>query len=148
MKIVRECISKLSIFSSFKGFGWFTINLLNTHFYGDNDDLSSIHLPPGCKPFIKLYVNDELAKESPARKDGTLHDADITFETAKIMKNSTIKLEIWDAGSFWSGVKCIFSTLGNVESFLDHPIRNNSMNLSEVISAETVSFWRDEHEPK
>lgn len=121
--------------------------MINTHFYGDKGDLSSIHLPPGCKPFIKLYVNDELVKESPARNDGILHYADITFETAKILKNSTIKLEIWDAGSgFWSEEKSIFSTVGDVESFLDHPIRENSMNSSEAISAETISFWRDEHE--
>lgn len=120
--------------------------MINTHFYGDKGDLYSIHLPPGCKPFIKLYVNDELVKESPARKGGTLHDDDITFETAKILKNSTIKLEIWDARSgFWSGKKSIFSTVGDVESFLDHPIRKNSINSSEAISAETISFWRDEY---
>lgn len=72
---------------SFEGFGWFTINLINTYFNGDdNDDFSSIHLQAGCKPFIKLYVNDKLAKESPTRKDKTLQDADLSFETAKISK--------------------------------------------------------------
>lgn len=131
---------------SFEGFGWFTINLINTYFYGDdNDDFSSIHLQPGCKPFIKLYVNDKLAKESPTRKDKTLQDADISFETAKISKNSTIKLEIWDAGSFWFGKKSICCTGGDIDSFLNHPIRSNSKNSSKTISAEVMPFWRDEY---
>lgn len=128
------------------GYGWFTINLINTYFYGEKNDLSSIHLPPGCKPYVKLFVNDKLVKESTTKKHNTLHDANISFETAKILKNSTIlRLEIWDAGSgLWSGTKSIFWTSGNVESFLNEPIRKNNMNSSETIDAEIISFWRDE----
>lgn len=91
-------------------------------------------------------MNDVLVKESTARKDKTLQDADLTYETTKIRKNSTIKLELWAAGSICSKSKCIFCTGGNVESFLNHPIRNNNKNSSLLISAEIMSFWRDEYE--
>lgn len=131
--------------------GWFTINLLNTHFYGDiSEKESSVTLPPGSNPFIKLFVNDELVKESPKRTDKTLHDVDITYETAKIPKNSTIKLEIWDANgsAFWSSEKLLFSTDGDIDSFLNEPVRKGAIevhNLDDVNSIETMSFWLDEY---
>lgn len=130
--------------------GWFTFNLLNAHFYDDmSEKQSSVHLPPDCNPYIKLYVNGELVKESPKRADKTLHDADITFETTKISINSTIKLEIYDAGSmFWSSDKLIFSTEGDVHSFLTEPVRigsNEEQSLDVVHSIETMSFWLDEY---
>lgn len=124
-----------------------TINLINAHFYGDIDEKeSSVQLPPGSNPFIKLFVNDKQVKESPKRKDETLHDVDITFETAKIPKNSTIKFEIWDGScGFWSGEKFIFSTDGNVESFLNDPFRENDRDTKKIDAIEIMSFWRDEY---
>lgn len=130
--------------------GWLTFNLLNAHFYGDiKEHESSVQLPPDCNPFIKLFVNGELVKESPKRADKTLHDVDITYETAKISWNSTIKLEVWDVGSMpWSSPKMIFSTEGDVESFLTGPVRKSANSeahsLDDVNSIETMSFWLDE----
>lgn len=150
---IRIFTNTSSNFCSSSGLGWLTFNLLNTHFYGDiGDKESSVQLPPDCNPFIKLFVNGELIKESPTRADKTLHDVDITYETPKISINSTIKLEVWDAGSmFWSSPKLMFSTEGDVESFLTDPVRKSANGahmeaqlLDEVNSIETMSFWLDE----
>lgn len=88
-------------------------------------------------------------KESPKRKDKILHDVDITFETAKIPVNSTIKVEIWDAGSIlwiWDNYKLIFSTEGDIESFLNEPYRIGTIReFEDLHSLETMSFWLDEY---
>lgn len=135
--------------SSNAGLGWLTINLLNAHFYGVIDEKdSSVQLPPGCNPFVKLFVNGEKVKESPKRKDKILHDVDITFETTKIPKNSTIKLEIWDASSIlwvWASDELIFSTEGDIESFLDEPFRKGIREFEYLDSIETMSFWINEY---
>lgn len=107
-----------------------------------------MQLPPGCNPFIKLFINDELVKQSPKRSYKALHDADITYETAKIAKNSTIKLEIWNGGSFWTRERMIFTTDGDIDSFLKQPIRigiGEVQTLDNVNSIETMSFWLDEY---
>ena len=107
---------------------------------------SNVQLPSGCNPVIKMFVNGEMVKETPKRKDKSLHDVDVTFETAKISKNSTIKLELWDAGSgFLASKKLIFSTEGSVESFLNQPFRDNDINTNKIDAIETMSFWRDEY---
>lgn len=111
---------------------------MNANFHDNNGkDLGN--------PFVKLYVNDEVVKESPKRNDKIIHDVDFAFETAKISKNSTIKLEIWHTSGFWSGMKLAFSTNGNVDSFLSRPYRENGHNSSNVNLIETMSFWKHEY---
>lgn len=122
--------------------------MINAYFYGGckDDDMSSVHLPKGCNPYVKVFVNDELVKQSPTRNDKTLHDVDISFETAKIPKNSTIRFEIWDGScGIWSGEKFIFSANGTVESFLNHPLRKNGKDSDKIDAVEIMSFWRDEY---
>lgn len=48
----------------------------------------------------------------------------------------------------WSSPKMIFSTEGDVESFLTDPVRKSANSeahsLDDVNSIETMSFWLDE----
>lgn len=120
---------------------------MNAHFYGPlKEKDSSVQLPPGSNPFVKLFVNGKQVKESPKRKDKILHDVDITFETAKIPKNSIIKLEIWDAANvLWIWDKLIFTTEGDIESFLNEPYRISFREYDDIHSLETMSFWLNEY---
>lgn len=69
----------------------------------------------------------------------------ITFTTERIPKNSTIRIEIWDKGAgFWKSDALIQRTEGNVESFLNKPLRNGGNCSENHNSIETMSFWSDE----
>lgn len=140
------------MFLLFKGYGWLTIHLINACYHGDEKNcVSVIHMQPQCKPYIKLFVNARLVWRSRIiRNDKTSHHADTTFETAKISKNSTITLQIWDAGcGLWSKKAFEFTTSGNIDSFLNQPFRENQRKfISKFIkieAVETMSFWTDEY---
>lgn len=87
--------------------------------------------------------------QSPIKHDKSSHHSDIIFETAKISKNSTIKLQIWDAGcGLFTKTEFLFSTKGNIDSFLNQPFRENQRKFigkfARVEAIETMSFWLDE----
>lgn len=136
----------------FKGYGWLTIHLINAYYYGDEKNgISGIHVQPQCKPYIKLFINNEpVWRSSIIKNDKTLHDPDLTFDTAKILKNSTIVLQIWDAGcGLLSKKEFEFSTNGDVDSFLNQPFRENDRKFigrfTKIEAIETMSFWLDEY---
>lgn len=88
--------------------------------------------------------------QSPIHNDKNPHHSDVSFETAKILKNSTITLQIWDAGcGLWSKVEFVFSTKGSIDSFLNQPFRENQRKFIgkfvKVEAIETMSFWLDEY---
>lgn len=101
-----------------------------------------------CDPIIKLFVNGEKLLKTTRSINGFSFDAKITFTTAKIWKNSTIQIEIWDAKKgFMNPNQLIFSKKGTVNSFLNKQRRAEGDDFSENANRiETVSFWRDEYE--
>ena len=70
----------------------------------------------------------------------------VSFTTVKIAKNSTIRIEIWDkSASFFDYDGIIQIAEGNVESFLNKPIRYGTVcPENKQNSIETMAFWRDE----
>lgn len=106
-----------------------------------------LDLSDGCDPFIKLFVNNELVLKTPKLVNKFSFDAKITFTTAKVPKNSTIKIEIWHAKSrFWDSDALILDSEGNIESFLNEPLRKGNHYYENDNWIETMSFWRDEIE--
>lgn len=149
LPVVKEYLNSKFFLSI--GYGWLTIHLINAYYHGDeNKSVSSIHVQPQCKPYVKLYVNETLVMRSQIRNQKNLPHADVSFETAKISKNSTITLHIWDAGcGLWSKKEFVFRTYGTIDSFLSEPIRENKRifdwKLTKIEAIETMSFWLDEY---
>lgn len=101
----------------------------------------------GCDPYIELYVNDELVLKTEKQVNKFSFDPKVTFTTAKIPKNSTVRIEIWHAKSaFWDRDSLILTTDGDIDSFLKQPLREVDHQLKNDNFVETVSFWRDEYE--
>lgn len=84
--------------------------------------------------------------QTPTRVQRKNYDPRITYTTGKILKNSTtIKIEVWDASSeFFENDAIIQKTEGNIDSFLNEPIRKGT-RFDEYLrnKIETMSFWRD-----
>lgn len=101
-----------------------------------------------CDPIIKLFVDDEKVLKTARSINGFSFDAKITFTTAKIQKNSTIIIEIWDARKgLMNPNVLLFRKKGTVNSFLNKQRRAEGDNFDEHANRiETVSFWRDEYE--
>lgn len=98
----------------------------------------------GCDPFIKLFINDELKLETVKLRKKFFYDPKLTFTTAKIRRNSTIKVELWDARrGFWDYDELLFQTEGDIDSFLNEP-RRQSADTYNFNTIEAVSFWQDE----
>lgn len=103
-----------------------------------------------CDPYIKIYLCDaqnvqckEVLKTAP-KTNRYKYNPRVTFTTEKISKDSTIQIEVWDDSPLF-GDALIQITNGNVESFLNEPLRNGvqcEKNLKN--SLETMSFWSDE----
>lgn len=98
----------------------------------------------GCDSYISLFINDENVLKSPKEMNKISYDANITFTTGRILKTSTIRIEVKDASSG----DLILETEGDVESFLKKPVRESETGCKHtynVNSIETVSFWRDDY---
>lgn len=135
----------------FEGYGWLTFNLLQAYIYANsNGNLCNIYIPFQCDPYVKLFVNGEKVFESPKKTETIYANDDITIETEKIPKASIIKLELWSSDRiFWSNDKLIFSSEGDIQSFLTQPFRKDAQNSTDIYSIETIetiSFWRDEYQ--
>lgn len=115
--------------------------------YGEADGSTcKLFAPLGCDSYIKLFVNSKELFKSPTTKNAFVYDADITYTTGRISKNSTIEIEIRDASAaFWEYDALILKTKGNVDSFLNEPLRAGAEINHRQNSIETVSFWQDEH---
>lgn len=98
----------------------------------------------GCDPFLKIFVNNKLKFESIKLRKKFLYDPKLTFTTARIWRNSTIKVELWDARrGFWDYDALIFQTDGDIDSFLHEPHRQSD-NIYNKNVIEAISFWQDE----
>lgn len=75
-----------------------------------------------------------------------MYEADITFTTLRIPKNSTIEIQIWDESSaFWEKTELILQSKGDVDSFLNEPLRKGVMINGKRNEIETISFWQNEY---
>lgn len=100
-----------------------------------------------CSPFIKLFVDGVFVLETSRLVSGFSFDARLRYTTAKIQKNSTIKLEIWDAGQgFLDYDRRMFSKEGTVDSFLNGQILQGDRFNELDNSIEMLSFWRDDYD--
>lgn len=97
----------------------------------------------GCDSYISLFVNNESVLKSPKEVNKISYDANITFTTGRILKTSTIRIEVKDGSSG----DLILSTEGDVESFLKNRPREAETACShmKVNSIESVAFWRDDY---
>lgn len=141
---------KLFSFDTNTGSGWLTLDVERVYLYGELFPLypNGYGWLANCDPIIKLFINDEKLLKTTRSINGFSFDAKITFTTSKILKNSTIRIEIWDSrkGFMNPNVK-IFGIKGTVNAFLNKQRSGDGDNFSENANRiETVSFWRDEYE--
>lgn len=83
--------------------------------------------------------------KTPKQKSKVRYDANVTFTTARISKNSTIEINVRDANSD----DLILNMKGDVEYFVKTRIyesHGSKKDLTEPNRIETVSFWRDEYQ--
>lgn len=125
------------------GFGWFTINIQFAYTYHRADGEFCKLIKKGCDSYISVFINDENVLKTPKQKNKTSYDADITFTSAKISKQSKVRIEVRDASSD----ALILVADGNIESFLNKHIHEGQRyDQKQFNSIETVSFWRNEYE--
>lgn len=131
----------------FLGFGWLTINLLRAYTYGELSGRScKLNPSVGCDPYLVLYINNEQVMKTAKKTQTFFYDVNSIFTSAKIPKTSIVKLEIWDASSrFWGRDALILSTVGNIDSFLNEPLRKGVYISGDVNSIETMSFWLNDY---
>lgn len=100
-----------------------------------------------CDPYVKLFINGENVRTSGARANNCCHDVDVTYTSKKIKKSSTIMIEVWDddSGFLGSADDLILRSSGDVDSFLNEPIRLGAIIYNLQNQLETVSFWQDEY---
>lgn len=79
-------------------------------------------------------------------KNKISYDVDKIFTSAKIPKTATIKIEIWNSKSNAKEDKLILSSEGDVNSFLEQPLRTGAHFDQGDNRIETISFWQDEYE--
>lgn len=88
--------------------------------------------------------------KTPKETDKFVTNVNRTFTSVKIPKNSSIRLEIWDAksGFFEKKDELILRSEGDIDSFLNEPIRKGVYVLGDLNRIETMSFWIDEYKFK
>ena len=117
--------------------------LVYTYCYADGKPCKG---KTGCNSYVKLYINGEEVLTTPQATNKISYDIDQTFTTSRISKDSTVKIEVWNAysGQFWGADTLLLSTEGNIESFLKEPLREGEKVCKDFNSIETMSFWQDE----
>lgn len=124
--------------------------MLRAYTYGEENGRScKLNPSRGCDPYVVLYINDKEVLRTLKETDKFVINVNKTFASVKIPKTSTIRLEIWDAksGFFESDAK-ILKSEGDVEPFLNDPIRKGVYVSGDLNSIETMSFWIDEYKFK
>lgn len=110
-----------------------------------------------CDPYVKFFVNDEKIHQSLSRENIAIYDLNYRYVSGKILKNSTIKIEIWDDDQqtgllVWasSNDDLVLRTEGDIENFLSNPFRagvtTTGAQFNGQNSINTYSFWEDEYE--
>lgn len=120
----------------------------NVYTFGkDNGKQCKFPSSSGCDSYVVLFVNDEQVMKTETVKSRESYDVNKIFTTAKIPKTATIKIEVWHSKTDDANKdKLILSTEGNVESFLQRPLRTGTEFEKGVNQIETMSFWQDERE--
>lgn len=95
---------------------------------------------------MKLFINNETVIETKPRENECCLDANVTYQSIKIPKKSTVKIEIWDddSGFFGSSDDLVQSTEGSIDSFMKTPIRTGATFSTNQNLIETIVFWQDE----
>lgn len=133
----------------FAGYGWLTIKIKNVRAHGLADgsdcDVSFTSL---CDPYLKLFINGEKVIQTDAIQNIGYFDANTMYQSIKIPKSSTIKIEVWDddSGFFGTADDLILRTEGTIDSFMKSSIRYGAVFSTRRNSIETISFWQDEFE--
>lgn len=93
-----------------------------------------------------MFINNEKVIETAPQENECCLDTNVTYQSIKIPKKSTIKIEVWDddSGFFGSADDLVQSTEGNIDSFLKTPIRVGAMFSTDQNLIETIAFWQDE----
>lgn len=129
-------------------FGWLTVSVMfvSTHCEADSKTCQLMRLLK-CNSYIKLFVNNKPMLKSSTKLFRQSYDPLITLTTEKIAKNSTIRIEVWDSSyGFWDSDALIQSTEGNIQSFLNEPLREGAdCGNSNRNSIETMLLWQDEY---
>lgn len=126
-----------------------TIQIKNIRAYGSADgsscDISATSL---CDPYVKLFINDEKVIQTDAQQNICCFNVNATYQSIKIPKASTIKIEVWDddSGFFGTDDDLVLRTEGDVNSFMNAPIRDGAVFSTHRNSIETISIWQDEWE--
>lgn len=132
-----------------QGYGWLTIQIRNIRAYGLVDGSScDVAASSLCDPYVKLEINDEKVIETKPQENICCFDVNATYQTIKIPKTSTIKIEVWDddSGFFGSADDLVQSAEGSIDSFIKTPIRDGAVFSTQQNLIETISFWQDELE--
>lgn len=99
----------------------------------------------GCDSYIELFVNDVLQLTSPTVKNLFIYDADITYTTFKIPKESRIEIKVKDKMTIGPlDDNLILYTKGYVDDFLKEQYRGDVFIKEKQNAIHTVSFWQDE----
>lgn len=125
--------------------------MLRAYTYGEeNGKPCKLNPSLGCDPYVILYINDKEVLRTSKETDKFVTNANKTFASVKIPKESIIKIEIWDAksGFFESQDALILKSEGDVASFLNEPIRKGVHVWGDLNKIETLSFWVDEYKFK
>lgn len=100
-----------------------------------------------CDPYVKLFVDGNEVKATEVRENTNVFHAGIVYVTAKMHKwtERMIKIQVWDSDNVFSGDDDLIQEEdGDVESFLEQPMRFGARNGDKQNVIETALFWQDE----
>lgn len=88
--------------------------------------------------------------KTPTEKNKYSYVVDKTYTSGRIPKTATIKIEVWNSKteklSASRREKLIQRSEGDIDSYLDHPLRIGAQIEGSANRIETMSFWQDEYE--
>lgn len=82
-----------------------------------------------CNPLIRLFINGKSILEKGRNPNADCFDPNISYTSNEIPVNSTIKIEVWDDDTsiFGLDLDLVQREEGNVESFINEPIRKGAL---------------------
>lgn len=131
----------------YQGYGWLTIQIRNIRAYGLTDGSScDVTASSVCDPYVKLFINNEKVIQTKPIENLCCLDANVTYQSIKIPKKSSLKIEVWDddSGFFGSADDLVQSSEGSIDSFIKTPIRSGAVFATHQNLIETIVFWQDE----
>lgn len=97
---------------------------------------------------MKLFINNEKVVETKPQENICCLDANVTYQSIKIPKRSTIKIEVWDddSGFFATADDLVQRSEGNIDYFIKTSIHDGAVFSTNQNLIETIAFWQDELE--